>query len=544
MSAKLETKEPVDFNGVASSDDYIVEHEPVDKNNLYNEKPDLSVGAIAHYFATRFSTLLDIPMMKSEKSVWQTINPLPALGEMKAKHWNFYFLGFFAWTVDAMDFFCVSASASAIAATLGVNITQITWGVTLVLMLRPVGAIIFGILSDYYGRKWPFIFNCFLFVVLEIGTGFVQTHSQFLGVRALFGVAMGGMYGNAAVTALEDQPVKAKSVLSGFFLPGYNFGYLLAIVFFRAFQNTYKAKEGEGWRALFWFSAGLPVILIVWRFFSPESENFLRLKEAKKQQKARAKELDLEMAKPTWKDKIDPSILITMKTEWLMFIYLVLLMAGFNFISHASQDLYPTYLDKQRQFSIDQRTVIMVVVNLGGMCGGIVIGQLLELLGRRLAILIGCVVGGAMLYPAFFLTTTAGLTGGDFALVFCIMGIYGVIPIHLMELVNATHRTFLSGLVYQLGNLISSASSTIEASIGTQFPIHIEGVAHAYDYGLVMAIFCGAIFGYVMLLTFVGPERYHRDLSVHADHLSVNELRESDDENLIEKPKLQHVEKV
>ncbi|CAK7904010.1 carboxylic acid transporter protein homolog [[Candida] anglica] len=515
-------------------------------SNLYNEKPDLSAAAIRHYAATRLSTLFDIPIMSSEKTVWQTINPIPALSEMNARNWNDYFLGFFAWAVDAMDFFCVSASASEIAASLGVNIKDITWGVTLVLMLRPVGAIIFGIATDYYGRKWPFIVNCLLFVVLEIGTGFAQTYAQFLGVRALFGVAMGGMYGNAAVTALENQPKHAKSVLSGFFLPGYNLGYLLSIVFYRGFQFSYK--EGEGWRALFWFSAGLPVILIVWRFFIPESEVYLRMKAAKKASNARKRDLEssgeVQVVSKSWKDKIDPSIFVTIKTEWLMFIYLVLLMAGLNFISHASQDLYPTYLLKQRQFGVDERTVIMVVVNLGGMCGGIVIGQMSEVLGRRLMMIIGCIAGGCMLYPAYMMSSREAVTGGDFALVFFIMGIYGVIPIHLMELVNATHRTFLSGLVYQLGNLISSPSATIEADLGSNFPLDIPGVEDAYDYGLVMAIFCGAIFAYIIVLVLVGPERFNRDLSVTSDHLSIVESRVSEEEESksLDKPEDEQVE--
>lgn len=512
--------------------------------NLYNEGPNLSRTNIVRYLKTRFSTLFDIPALHSDKTVLQTINVYPALRELLAMDWNFYFLGFFAWTVDAMDFFCVSAAAPEIAATLGVNIKSVTWGVTLVLMLRPIGAIIFGALLDYYGRKWPFILNCFLFVVLEIGTGFSQTYKQFLAVRALFGVAMGGMYGNAAVTALECQPPAAKLVLSGLLLPGYNLGYLLAIVFYRAFEGTYR--KGEGWRALFWFLAGVPVILIVWRFFIPELAVYLRMKEAKRLQRQRQHEIALEQGLDdttrlrTWRERIDPSIFVTLKTEWLTFIYLVLLMAGFNFISHALQDLFPTYLQKQRQFSLNARTVTMVVVNLGGMCGGIVIGQLSELLGRRLAIVVGCILGGAMLYPAYFLELQLGTMGGDFALVFGVMGIFGIIPIHLMEMVNATHRTFLSGLVYQVGNLISLALSTIEADLGEKFPLHEPGVTDAYDYGKVMAIFCGAIFVYIIVLTIAGYERFHHDLDVHSDHLSVVAI--AHDEDLLDKPQLKHVE--
>lgn len=184
------------------------------------------------------------------------------------------------WTIDVIDFFCVSAAAVEIAATLGVDIVDITWRMTLVLMLRSVGALIFCNASDYYGRKWPFIINLAIFVVLEIGSGFVKTYKEFLAVRALFGIAMGGMYGNSAATAIENQPIRARSILSGMFLRAYNFGYALAVVFFRAFENTYKPDEG--WRSLFWFSAGLPVIVIIWRMFLPESAHFLRLKSQRK----------------------------------------------------------------------------------------------------------------------------------------------------------------------------------------------------------------------------------------------------------------------
>lgn len=473
-------------------------------DDLYNEKPDLSADAIRQYFTTRILTLFDFPIRKTELSPWQLLNPIPGLKLMNSTNWNFYFLGFFAWTVDSMDFFCVSASASEIAHTLNVDITEITWGVTLVLMLRSVGAFIFGIMSDYFGRKYPYIFICFLFVVLEIGTGFVQTYSQFLAVRALFGIAMGAMYGVASCTALEDQPQKARSILSGLFLPGYNLGYLLAVVFFRAFGSTYK--NDQGWRALFWFSAGLPLILIVWRLMFPESETFVKMKQRKQ-----------DIAKKDGGNKhwFDRSILTSLKTEWLMFVYLIFLMSGFNFMSHGSQDLYPTLLVKQHGIGQDAKTVIMVVVNLGAICGGLFFGQLTELLGRRFTIIVCCLFSGAFLYPSFFSKNVSGIIGGYFFLNFGVMGAWGVAPLHLMELVNTTHRTFLSGLAYQLGNLASSASSTIEAEIGSRYPVELNGATDAYDYGKVMAIFCGAVFAYMIIFVFLGPERFHKVLTVN-----------------------------
>ncbi|GME78248.1 unnamed protein product [Ambrosiozyma monospora] len=144
-------------------------------------------------------------------------------------------------------------------------------------MLRSVGAVIFGFCGDRWGRKYPLIACYALFVVLEIGTGFCKTLKQFLGVRSLFGIAMGGCYGLAAATAIEDAPKKSRGFLSGIFLPGYNLGYIFATVFFRAFQTTEKE-----WRALFWFSAGPPFLLIIWRLSFGESKFFTELQEAKK----------------------------------------------------------------------------------------------------------------------------------------------------------------------------------------------------------------------------------------------------------------------
>lgn len=144
------------------------------------------------YAATRLSTL------KPARD--QVPNPITLLRMLNLQQWLFFLVAFFAWTWDAFDFFTVSLTVTDLAKTFDKTKADITWGITLVLMLRSVGSIIFGLAADRYGRKWPFIVNNILFIVLELGTGFCQTYEQFLGVRALFGIAMGGLYGNAAAT--------------------------------------------------------------------------------------------------------------------------------------------------------------------------------------------------------------------------------------------------------------------------------------------------------------------------------------------------------
>lgn len=514
--------------------------------NIYNEKPDLSWPSVKKYILTRIPTLFDVPIRHESRRWWEILNPIPGLKEMNSLDWNFYGLGFFAWTVDALDFFCVGSAATYIAKTLDVTTTQITWGITLVLMLRSVGAIIFGLMSDYYGRKYPYIIICLLFIGVEIGTGFVKTYTQFLGVRAIFGVLMGAMYPIASLTALEDQPNGAKSILSGLFLPGYNYGYLLAVVFFRAFETTkFFEKENEGWRNLFFFSAGLPVLLIIWRLFFPESPTFVKLKKAKAllEEKRIHKQELAGIKRKTGilsKFKIDHSLLVTIKTEWLMIIYLLFMMSAFNFISHGSQDLYPTLLVNQHKVTPNQRTYILVIVNIGAMLGGVFFGQLTELLGRRLTICICMIWSGAFLYPSFFSKSISGIIGGYFFLNFGVMGAWGVAPLHLIELVNTTHRSLLSGVMYQLGNLASSASSTIESQLGSKYPLPEIG-PKVYDYGLVMCIFCAAVFTFMLIMMLIGPERFHKDLNVHIHgNESITTVHELSDTNSLEKPQVIH----
>jgi len=193
--------------------------------------------------------------------------------------------------------------------------TDITWGITLVLMFRSVGAIIFGIAADRYGRKWPFVANNVLFIVLELGTGFCQTYDQFLAVRALFGVAMGGLYGNVAATALEDCPERARGILSGMLQQGYAFGYLLATVFARALVNT----TPQGWRPLFWFGACPPVFFIIFRLCLPETDSYI--------ERQRVRAAGDNVGKTFVKEGK-----VALKRHWLLLVYLVLLMAGMNFM--------------------------------------------------------------------------------------------------------------------------------------------------------------------------------------------------------------------
>lgn len=468
----------------------------------------VTIASIKEYFSTTFKTLIPTKEeIKREKK--EHLNPFPVLKTLTARQWNYFFLAFFCWTYDALDYFAISLNISNIATTLNVSVKDITWGMTLVLMLRSVGAIIFGYLGDRYGRKWPLVCNLILFAIIQIGTGFVQTYKQFLGVRAIFGIAMGSLYGIASATALESVPAKSRSILSGFFQQGYAFGYLLAVIFQRIITDN---EHKHGWRSFIWFTAGLSALLVVWRVLTPESDEFL-------QQRIHMENKNSSFINDGKK---------AMKQHWIKLIYLVFLMAGFNFMSHGSQDLYPTRLTKQLGFSSDRSTVTNSVANLGAMAGGIIFGHFSGFIGRRLAIVICCIGGGAMIYPWAFVNNS-GINAGVFFLQFFVQGAWGVIPIHLSELSPPEFKAFVVGVSYQLGNLASSASSTIESTIGERFPIYDEnGVQKkdVYDYGKVMAIFIGCVFAYVLIITVVGPENRNGNIVYQIDEDEKRELIE------------------
>jgi len=242
----------------------------------------------------------------------------------------------------------------------------------------------FGIAADRFGRKWPLVVNILLYSVVELGTGFVQTYSQFIAVRCLFGFFMGGIVGTASATAIEDAPLDSRGVLSGLFLCGYGVGFLLATIFNLAFEGS-----THSWRALFWFAAGPAVLIATFRALLPETEAF------KHAHRVRNVAESSETATQTFIRAIGPSL----KEYRLILVYLILFCSATNFLSHGSLDLYPTFLNSQLQFSKIQVTQTQVCAALGQIFGCITMGYVSSLLGRRLTIILCCIIGGALIPP-------------------------------------------------------------------------------------------------------------------------------------------------
>jgi SHS family lactate transporter-like MFS transporter len=221
--------------------------------------------------------------------------------------------------------------------------------------------------------------------------------------------------------------------------------------------------------------------------------------------------------------------------HWPMLIYLVLMMTGFNFLSHGSQDLYPTFLSNTLQFSSGMVTVTTVVANFGAIVGGMSVGYFSSFFGRRLSILVVLVIG-ALLIPAYVLPQSKTIMAGAFFEQMCVQGVWGVVPIHLIELSPEQFRSFVVGTAYQLGNLISSASSTIEAKAGESFPKPSSSTDSAhpgqYDYGKVMAIFLACVYVYLFIIIFLGPEKRNIDETTTNNNTIEEHKKPSDDGQL------------
>jgi len=374
----------------------------------------------------------------------------------------------------------------------------ITTAITLTLLFRSLGAVIFGILSDRYGRKWPLVWNLLIAAAFELGSGFVQTFPQFLAVRVFFGIAMGGIWGLASSTALENLPVEARGLASGFLQEGYAVGYLIAAVV----NLTLVPETSTGWRGLFWLGAGLSVLAAAVRAVLPESEVFMRAKAVERAQGKTTVNKTKVFARETK---------VMLKRHWKLCCYAVVLMTAFNFLSHGSQDLYPTYLTTTKNFSEHDATVATIIGNCGAIAGGTIAGWLSQYIGRRLTIIIFVVLVGGFI-PLWILPSSFGaLAAGAFCIQFGVQGAWGVIPIQLAEMSPPAFRATFPGTAYQLGNMVSSASAQIEATGGAHLKTTVikNGVpTQVANYATVQGILVGVVAGFLVLCTIVGPENH------------------------------------
>ncbi|AXE31869.1 MFS transporter [Chromobacterium phragmitis] len=365
------------------------------------------------------------------------------------------FACYMGWTLDAFDFFLMVFVLKDVAREFGADIEAVSWAIMLTLAARPIGALIFGRLADRFGRRPVLMANIALYSALGFSSAFAPNLMVLLMLRALFGVAMGGEWGVGSSLTMESIPKESRGFVSGLLQAGYPSGYLLATL---AFGQLF---EHIGWRGMFMLSL-LPALLTLYiRRNVPESPSWEAAKHHEK-----------------------PGLLQAIAAQWRLSLYAIVLMTCFNFFSHGTQDMYPTFLRVQHKFDPHTVQMIGICLNVGAIIGGLSVGALSERMGRRNAITLAALLALPALPLWAFAGTPLLLAAGAFLMQISVQGAWGVVPAHLNEISPSAVRATFPGLVYQLGNLLASVNSPLQARMAQN---------NGGDYGMAMAIVAGIV---------------------------------------------------
>ncbi len=391
----------------------------------------------------------------------------PTLPPTKDGHGAAVFAGFLGWTLDAFDFFLVVFCLTAIAKEFHRSDKEIAFSITLTLAFRPVGAFVFGLMADRYGRRIPLMIDLVFYSAVEVATGFAHSFTTFLILRALFGIGMGGEWGVGASLAMEKVPPRLRGFLSGLLQEGYALGNLLAAgCFFFVFPRW-------GWRPMF-FIGGLPALLALFvRFNVKESEVWRKTRQS------------------NWS-----SLGREIVSHWKLFFYLTLLMMMMNFCSHGTQDMFPTFLQRHFGMGPTQRSGITAISMVGAILGGVLFGLFSDRFGRRRA-MITALIGAILCIPLWaYAPSLTLLVLGAFLIQFMVQGAWGVIPAHLSELSPDSVRGFLPGFAYQCGVLLAGSVAYIEATL-----------AEHTSYANAMALTALVVFTLAAIVVSLGREK-------------------------------------
>ncbi len=385
---------------------------------------------------------------------------------------------FLGWSLDAFDFFILIFCVNTLALQFQTKVSAITEAIFLTLAMRPIGAFLFGLIADRFGRRPALMIDIIAYSVFELASAFAPSLKFFLIMRAFFGIAMGGEWGVGAALAFESLPAEGRGFFSGLLQEGYVVGYLMAALLYGTLFPF------VGWRGMFVIGA-LPAFLVIYiRTEVDESPAWLQGRVSREAESHLGKDISANLGN---------------------FLFLVVLMFAFNSFSHGTQDLYPTFLQKNHQFSPQIVGLIAIVYNIGALLGGILFGTWSERIGRRRAIVIAALLAIPVIPLWAYSHTVPMLALGGFLMQFMVQGAWGVVPAHLNELSPPAVRATFPGFAYQLGNFLSSRNAVIQAKL----------VEHRYggSYRPVLAWTVVLIASLVAVVTWSGTEKRGTDLS-------------------------------
>jgi MFS transporter, SHS family, lactate transporter len=390
-----------------------------------------------------------------------TSSPSSTRTPLTADQRNAFTAALLGWTMDAFDYFIVVLVYADISEDFGTSKEKVALLTTVTLLMRPVGALVFGLWADRVGRRIPLIVDVLLYSTVGFLCAFAPNLTVLLVLRLIYGIGMGGEWGLGAALAMEKIPRERRGFFSGLLQEGYSFGYLLAAVAYLLVSQVL----GLSWRWLFALSIIPALISLLIRTRVEESEVW---KDSKEQMK---------VTQTSFKD-------VFLNAKVLRrFAYLILLMTAFNWMSHGTQDVYPTFLKATDQggagLSESTALTIAVIYNIGAIAGGLTFGTLSERFGRRYTIAF-CAVLGLPIVPLFAYSNTAAmLCLGAFLMQVVVQGAWGVIPAHLTEMSPDAVRGFYPGVTYQLGNVFAALNLPIQEHLAE---------THGYPFALVVTI--------------------------------------------------------
>ena len=355
----------------------------------------------------------------------------------------------------------------AIAADFGVGVKDVSEALFLTLAARPLGALVFGRLADRVGRR-PVLMGVILaFSVFSALSGAAASLTQLLLVRALFGFAMGGEWGLGASLVMETVPAAARGRVSGLLQSGYPAGYLLASLAYFLFFDAL------GWRWMFVLGLAPALLVAFIRAGVEESPVFLARRH--------------EASAPSLRVFAD---------HWKRGLYLVVLMTAFTTLSHGTQDLYPTFLQDQHGLPTKVTGTITLLMNLGAICGALAFGLLSHRLGRQRTIIAAAVLAAPVIPLWAYGDGVAQLAVGAVLMQFAVQGAWSMVPAYLNELSPFAIRATFPGVVYQLGNLVSSRNVVFQADLAA---------SRGGDYAFALAVVAGITVAVLVVCTTFGP---------------------------------------
>jgi len=370
---------------------------------------------------------------------------------------NSFVAALLGWTMDAFDYFLVVLVYAEIAQDFHESLTRMAFVTTVTLVMRPVGALLFGLWADRAGRRVPLMVDVVFYSLVGFLCAFAPNYTVLLVLRLLYGIGMGGEWGLGAALAMEKIPPERRGFFSGLLQQGYACGYLLAALAYLVVHSLL----GLSWRWLFGLSIIPAAISFLIRSHVRESEVWETTRDRMRATRTSFREVLLD------------------RTVLRRFAYLIVLMTLFNWMSHGTQDVYPTFLRQGVNLSAATAIWITVGYNVGAFLGGVAFGSLSERMGRRRTIIL-CALLGLPVVPIFAWSHTAGLLCvGSFLMQVLVQGAWGVIPAHLTELSPDAIRGFYPGVTYQLGNCIAAFNLPIQQAVAAQY---------GYPYALTVTI--------------------------------------------------------